>query len=111
MHFCEKILGLFFIIFKSFNHNEEKQEYKNEYAKKSSVEGPFGILKEQFNIEKEVVIGMIRTEERLNLDAVAYNLIRLYNITQEIENTKEDLENFCERESVIHQLKLDVTIF
>ena len=54
---------------------------------------------------------MTRTEERLYLDALAYNLIRLYNITQEIENSKEDLENFCERESVMHQLKLDVTIF
>ena len=32
-------------------------------------------------------------------------------MTQEIKNSKEDLENFCERESVIHQLKLDVTIF
>ena len=54
---------------------------------------------------------MIRTEERLNLDALAYNLIRLYNITQEINNSKEDLENFCERESVIHQLKLDKQYF
>ena len=44
----------------------EKQEFKDEYVKRSSVEGPFGILKEQFNIEKEVVIGMIRTEEKLN---------------------------------------------
>ena len=96
---------------KAMNKKMEKQEFKDEYAKRSSVEGPFGILKEQFNIEKEVVIGMIRTEERLNLDALAYNLIRLYNMTQEIKNSKEDLENFCERESVIHQLKLDVTIF
>ena len=93
------------------NRKMEKQEYKDEYAKRSSVEGPFGILNEQFQIEKEVVIGMTRTEERLYLDALAYNLIRLYNITQEIKNTKEDLENFCERESIIHQLKLDVTIF
>ena len=96
---------------KAMNHKMEKQEYKDEYAKRSSVEGPFGILKEQFQIEKEVVIGMVQTEERLNLDALAYNLIRLHNITQEIKNSKEDLENFCERESVIHQLKLDVTIF
>ena len=96
---------------KAMNHKMEKQEYKDEYAKRSSVEGPFGIFKEQFQIEKEVVIGMTRTEERLYLDALAYNLIRLYNITQEIKNSKEDLENFCERESVIHQLKLDVTIF
>lgn len=54
---------------------------------------------------------MLRTEERLYLDALAYNLIRLYNITQEIENSIEDLENFCERESVLNQLKLDVAIF
>ncbi len=89
----------------------EKHEYKDEYSKRSSVEGPFGILEEQFQIEKEVVIGMTRTEERLYLDALAYNLIRLYNIAHEIKNTKEDLENFCQRESTIHQLKLDVTIF
>lgn len=43
---------------KAMTHkNEKKQEYKNEYAKKSNVEGPFGILKEQFQIEKKVVIG------------------------------------------------------
>ena len=64
----------------------EKQEYKDEYAKRSSVKGPFGILKEQFQIEKEVVIGMVRTEERLYLDTLTYNLIRLYNIPQEIKN-------------------------
>ena len=96
---------------KAMNQKMEKQEYKGEYVKSSSVEGPFGILKEQFQIEKEVVIGMLRTEERLYLDALAYNLIRLYNITQEIENSTEDLENFCESESVMNQLKLDVTIF
>ena len=96
---------------KAMNEKMEKQEFKDKYAKRSSVEGPFGILKEQFNIEKEVVIGMIKTEERPNLDAIAYNLIQLYNIIQEIKNSKEDLENFCERESVVHQLKLNVIIF
>ena len=64
----------------------EKEEYKEEYSKRSSVEGPYGILREQFQIEKEVVIGMVKTEERLYLDALAYNLIRLYNITEEIKN-------------------------
>ncbi|MEE0024262.1 hypothetical protein [Methanobrevibacter sp.] len=49
----------------------EKQEYKYEYAKRSSVEGPFGILKEQFQIEKEVAIEMLRTEEILYLDILA----------------------------------------
>ena len=60
----------------------EKQEYKDEYAKRSSVEGPFGIFKEQFQLKKEVVVGMMKTEERINLGALAYNLIRLYNIKQ-----------------------------
>ena len=64
----------------AMNKKMEKQEYKDEYAKKSRVEGQFGILKEQFQIEKEVVIGMVRTEERLYLGALEYNLIRLYNI-------------------------------
>ena len=53
----------------------EKQEFKDEYSKRLSVKEPFGILKERFNIEKEVVLGMIRAEERLNLDSLAYNLI------------------------------------
>ena len=42
---------------KAMNQKMEKQEYKYEYAKRTSVEGPFGILKEQFQIEKEIVIG------------------------------------------------------
>ncbi len=31
---------------------------------------------------------MIKTEERINLDALAYNIVRLYNIKQEIKNTQ-----------------------
>ncbi len=31
---------------KAMNQKMEKQEYKDEYAKRSSVEGPFGIFKE-----------------------------------------------------------------
>ena len=96
---------------KAMNQKMEKQEYKDEYAKRLSVEGPFGIFKEQFQIEKEVVIGMIRTEERINLDALAYNLIRLHNIKQQKQNTTEDLEDFCESTSIKNQLKLEVTIF
>ena len=69
------------------------------------------IVKEQFQIEKEAVIGMVKTEERINFDAIAYNLIRLYNLKQEIQNTTEDLEDFCESTSIKNQLKLDVTIF
>ncbi|WP_295603949.1 transposase [uncultured Methanobrevibacter sp.] len=33
---------------KAMDHKMEKQEYKDEYTKRSSVEGPFGIFKEQF---------------------------------------------------------------
>ena len=54
---------------------------------------------------------MIKTEERLNLDAVAYNLKRLYKIKQEIKNNKEDITNFCESIATTHQLKLDVTYY
>lgn len=42
----------------------EKQKYKDEFNKRKHVKGPFGILKEQFLIEKEVDIAMTRTEER-----------------------------------------------
>ena len=96
---------------KGMQEKMEKEEYKDEYAKRSSVEGPFGVFKEQFNIEKEVVIGVQKTEERINLDAVAYNLIRLYNLENEKENNKEDLIDFCESESVKNELQLKVTIF
>ena len=99
------------VLQKVMNHKMEKQEYKDEYAKRSSVEGPFGIFKEQFQLEKEVVVGMIKTEERINLDALAYNLIRLYNIKQEIKNTTEDLEDFCESTSIKNQLPPTATIF
>lgn len=67
---------------KSNGSKNGKQEYKDEHAKRSSVEGPFGILKEQFQIEKEVVIGMLRTEEKLYLDALPYNLIRIQHYTR-----------------------------
>ena len=33
---------------------------------KDQVEKLFGVFKEQFQIEKEVVIGMIKTEEKLS---------------------------------------------
>lgn len=89
----------------------ESDEYKEVYAKRSSVEGPFGILKEQFNIESEVVIGKTKTEERLLLDAVAYNLIRLYNLEQENGNDKEDIVDFCEKISVQEKLEVRATIF
>ena len=38
---------------KQWTKKMEKQEYKDEYSKRSSVEGPFGIFKEQFQLEKK----------------------------------------------------------
>ena len=52
----------------------EKEEYKKEFGKRPSVEWPFGILKEQFPVEQEIVMGMIKTEERIYLNALAYNI-------------------------------------
>ena len=54
---------------------------------------------------------MIKTEERINLNALTYTVIQLYNIKQEIKNTTEDLKDFCEIISIKNQLKLDLIIF
>ena len=87
------------------------EEYKKEFSKRPCVEGPFGIFKEQYHVNQEIVIGMVKTEERLNLDAVAYNIKRLYNLIQGEQNNKEDIIDFCESISTTHQLKLDVNIY
>ena len=89
----------------------EKEEYKEEFSKRPCVEGPFGTFKEQFHVEQEIVIGMVKTEERLNLDALAYNIKRLYNLIKGEQNNKEDIVDFCESISTTHQLKLDVNIY
>jgi hypothetical protein len=89
----------------------EKPENQEEYSKRSCVEGPFGTLKEEYLIEKEKVVGMNRTEQKLYLDALAYNLKRLYNIKQGKQNKKQEFIDFCKRTSTMNQLKLDVTIF
>jgi len=89
----------------------EKEEYKKEFSKRPCVEGPFGIFKEQYHVEQEIVIGIVKTEQRLNLDALAYNIKRIYNIIQGEKNNKEDIVDFCESISATHQLKLEVTIY
>lgn len=88
----------------------EKTEYQEEYSKRPCVEGPFGTLKEYYHIEQEVVIGKTKTEQRINLDALAYNIKRLYNIITNKNNNKEDINKFCENISITHQLELDVFI-
>ena len=54
---------------------------------------------------------MTKTEERLNLNALAYNIKRSYNLIQGKQNNKEDIVDFCESISTTHQLKLDVDIY
>ena len=88
----------------------EKEEYQEEYSKRPCVEGPFGTLKEYYHIEQEVVIGKTKTEQRINLDALAYNIKRLHNILTNKKNNKEDIIEFCENISTTHQLKLDVYV-
>ena len=88
----------------------EKEEYQDEYSKRPCVEGPFGTLKEYYHIEQEVVIGKTKTEQKINLNALAYNIKRLYNILNDKGNNKEDICEFCENISVTHQLELDVYI-
>jgi hypothetical protein len=86
----------------------ENTEYQEEYSKRSCVEGPYGTLKEQYLIEKLVVIGKKEAEERLILDAVVCNLKRLHNIINGKQNNKEDITNFCESIATTNQLKLNV---
>ena len=88
----------------------EKEEYQDEYSKRPCVEGPFGTLKEYYHIEQEVVIGKTKTEQKINLNALAYNIKRLYNILNDKRNNKEDICEFCENISVTHQLELYVYI-
>lgn len=88
----------------------EKEQYKKEYTKRSTVEGPFGTLKEHYHIENKIVIGKTKTEERINLTALAYNIRRIYNMMNDKKNKKEDIIEFCEDIVATHQLKLDVNI-
>ena len=89
----------------------EKQEYKDEYSKRPSVEGPFGIFKEQFQLEKEVVIERIKTKEKNKPRCTSIHSNQIIQHKQEIENTTEDLEDFCESTSIKNQLQLTATIF
>ena len=65
----------------------------------------------QYRINQEIAIAMVKTQERLNLDILAYNIKRLYNLIQGENNNKEDINDFCENLSATHQLKLDVIIY
>ncbi len=64
----------------------EKEENQKEYKKRSTVERPFGPLKIQYNMEDEIVIGIEDTECYMTLNAVAYNINRLYNLLYDKKN-------------------------
>ena len=89
----------------------EEPGYKEEYQKRGGVESGIGVIKTQYHVEQQIVVGQKETEERLTLNAVAYNLKRLYNIKYQKSNKKEDIEDFCESISAENQLELNVTIF
>lgn len=65
-----------------------------------SVEWLFGIFKEQFQNRKRGRHQNDKNRRKINLNTVTYNLIQLCNIKQEIENTTNDLEDFCESTSI-----------
>ena len=88
---------------KAMNHKMEKQEYKDEFIKRSSVEGRLEYSKNNFQIEKEVIIG-VKTEERMHEHIIIQFKTR--NI-----NAVEDLDELCESTSIKSQLKLNVVIF
>ncbi|SDA57521.1 hypothetical protein SAMN02910315_01419 [Methanobrevibacter millerae] len=58
---------------------------------------------------QEIVIEVVKTEERLNLDALAYNIKRLQSKTKK-NNNKDDIIDFCESIVTKNQLELNVTI-
>ena len=70
----------------------EKEEYKKEHNKRSVVERPFGPLKIQYDMENEVVIGIEDTECYMTLNAVAYNINRLYKLLYENQINNEKTE-------------------
>ena len=96
---------------KAMEAKMENPEYKKEYNKRGSIESTFGIFKEQYHIKQQIVTGQKETEEKLTLNAVAYNLKRLYNIKYKKQNNKEDIEDFYEYIAAKEQLKLNVTIY
>ena len=49
----------------------KNKNIKTNTPKDQALKDHLEYIKEQFQIEKEVVIGMAKTEERINLDALA----------------------------------------
>ena len=84
--------------------NMEKPEYKEEYSKRSRVEGPFTTLKEFYNCENLFITGKQKTEDRLTLKAVAYNLKRLYNL--KLEKQYQENENTIMNQNLINTTQI-----
>ena len=86
----------------------EEDDYREEYGKRSCVERPFGPLKIQYDMENEVMIGIKDTESFLTLDAVAYNINRLYNILNENNKIYKTIEENINNPSYNIQTKLNL---
>lgn len=69
----------------------ELDEYKKEFSKRPRVEGPFGVLRRQFNFENEIAIGLEHVEAEVTLDSIAYNLRRLYNLKNKLNIEDNEL--------------------
>lgn len=89
--------------------DKKMQDYENilKYLSRfSTVEAPNGTLKIHFHINEILSTGMYNIQNRLNICAGAYNLIRIYNILMGKEDIDGDnilivAKSFCESTNVI----------
>ena len=89
--------------------DKKMQDYENilKYLTRfSTVEAPNGTLKIHFHINEILSTGMSNIQNRLNICAGAYNLIRIYNILMGKEDIGGDnilivAKSFCESTNVI----------
>ena len=63
------------------------------------------------NVEVDLWGTYLKDAELTNINVTRCNRNIGVGVYDEIENTTEDLEDFCESTSIKNQLKLDVTIF
>lgn len=86
----------------------EEEIFRKEYKNRSKVEGPFGPLKIQFHYEDEIVIGVEDTEDYLTLDALAYNLNRLYELLE--CSSKEKTTNYENNYGMINSVQTELNL-
>lgn len=85
-------------------------EYKEKFKKRSStVEAPFGTLKVYYHMNELPTNGMQHTENILALCSTTYNLKRIYNITKDKYEQKDDINIFKEKIESLLNLKCKIT--